>query len=483
GGQRVLVLSHRKELLEQTAAKVRAIAPDLDYGVCCAGLGRCETDRLITFASIQSCYDKAADFGPIDVVIIDEAHLVPESGGGQYQTLFWKLAKINPYLRLLGLTATPYRTDTGPLCTSKGLFNQLIYSIKTDELIRQGFLCRLVTKAASASVDASGLRRRNGEFEQGEVEALVGGEDTVRAACRELVEKTQDRRHVLVFSAGVAHGQKVAETLGSEFGCDVQFVHGKTPVVERDEACRRFVAGELKYLVNCDLFTTGFDAPNVDCVAVLRPTASQVLWTQIVGRGLRAHPDKQDCLILDFGQNAERLGLVDDANYAPQGVGVPGRAGKVCPQCATVVPVNAAACRDCNGPFTTLEQSPSEREISEHHKRELPKDATSHRVLNASYERHMKRDAPPGHPPSLKVTYQLEGQGKYSEYWCIEHPKDNPAYKKACKIWQDLASPPLPNTVDEAIEIAESGGIRPTLRIWLWQPAGRDFPQLVLREY
>lgn len=470
--RRVVVLAHRRELLEQTAAKVEEIAPSLGYGVYCAGLGRRDTGEAITFASIQSCCDKADAFGPIDVVMIDEAHLVPDKGEGQYRQFLAEARANNPGMRLLGLTATPYRTDSGPLCTGDGIFKEIVFSISTSELIEQGFLCQLTTKSAAGAIDTSGLHRRAGEFIQAEVDSLVGGADMVRAACGEIVAKTTGRRHVLVFSAGVSHGEHVAGTLRG-MGCDVEFVHGDTPRAERDNILGRFVAGDLHYLVNCDLLTTGFDAPNVDCVAVLRPTASPVLWVQMVGRGLRLHRDKTDCLVLDFGQNAVRLGPIDDVNIDKPAKGKQANRGKVCPQCSSVVASGVMVCGDCGYEFASRkrshEKTASEAPILSTSRR------TKHRVRGVEYSVHEKRWAAPNHPKTLKVAYDLDGHGEFAEYICLEHPNGY-ARRKAERWWSARSNEPAPFTAGEAAWVANSGGLAAPHELTLKHVEGEKFP-------
>jgi len=216
----------------------------------------------------------------------------------------------NPNVRLVGLTATPYRMTTGMICGPENLLNEVCYETSVRELIVQGYLCPLKTKAGRRKVDTTGLHIRGGEFIAGEVEALMDSGALVRDACAEIVDHTRDRHSVLIFAAGVAHARHVRRVLG-ELGQECGFVCGETPAAERAETLARFREGALKYLVNVNVLTTGFDAPNIDCVAMLRPTNSPGLYYQMVGRSFRLHPDKTDSLVLDFGGNILRHGPVD----------------------------------------------------------------------------------------------------------------------------------------------------------------------------
>ena len=296
---RVLVLAHVKELLEQNADKIQRLCPDLDVGVYSAGLNRRDTDHPIIVAGIQSVYKRAAELDSFDLVIVDEAHLIPPDGEGRYRTFLADAKQVNPNVRLIGLTATPYRMTTGTICGPDNLLNHVCYEVGVRELIVQGYLCPLKSKAGRHKVDTSELHLRGGEFVAGEVEALMDDDLLVRSACREIIEHTANRHSVLIFAAGVQHAlhvQRMLTGVGQECG----FVCGDTLPFERTETLERFKNSDLKYLVNVNVLTTGFDAPNIDCVVLLRPTNSPGLYYQCLGRGFRLHPSKENCLVLGF---------------------------------------------------------------------------------------------------------------------------------------------------------------------------------------
>ncbi len=175
----------------------------------------------------------------------------------------------------------------------------------------RGYLCPLITKAGRCKANTDALHVRGGEFIADEVEALMDDASLVESACAEIVERTRDRRACLIFAAGVQHGEHIVETLKASHDIECGFVTGKMSNADRDAVLQRFKSGDLKYLCNVNVLTTGFDAPHIDCVALVRPTMSPGLYYQMVGRGFRLHPDKQDCLILDFGGNVLRHGPVD----------------------------------------------------------------------------------------------------------------------------------------------------------------------------
>ena len=336
---RVLVLAHVKELLEQAVGKLDAMAPGLGVGVYSAGLGRRELEHPVTVAGIQSIWQRAGELGPVDLVIVDEAHLIPpDDGEGMYRQFLADAKLVNPLMRVIGLTATPFRMRTGMICSPEGILNHVCYEVSVGQLIERGFLSALRSKAGKVKVDMSDLKIRCGEFVASEVEQAFDTDEVVESACAEIAAETRSRRSTLIFAAGIAHGRHVVHELRERHGIECGWIDGTTPARERESTIERFRSGELRCLANVNVLTTGFDAPNVDCVALLRPTASPGLYYQMVGRGFRLAPGKEDCLVLDFGGNVMRHGPVDDLQMRdrnPNGRPAP---MKECPGCNTLVP-------------------------------------------------------------------------------------------------------------------------------------------------
>ena len=272
---RVLVLAHVKELLEQTAATIQRIDPELPVGIYSAGLGSRETDKPIIVAGIQSVYKKACELDRFDLILIDEAHLLVPDGEGMYQTFLKDAKVVNPHVRLIGLTATPYRLKSGILVGPDCLLNEICYEIGIKELIEQGFLCPLKSKSGRHKVDCNDLHVRGGEFIASEVDELINTPEHVLAACREIINQTQNRNSVLIFAASVDHAKNIQVTIETLTNGECGLVTGDTPSGERERILRRFkgevfakdlLGGEtkpLKYLANVNVLTTGFDAPNI----------------------------------------------------------------------------------------------------------------------------------------------------------------------------------------------------------------------------
>lgn len=350
---RIVMLVHVRELVEQNFKALLKVWPDAPAGIYSAGLGRRDAHHRITFASIQSVFKKAPLLGRRDIVLVDEAHLVPTAGNGMYRTLLDGLRERVPDLRVAGFTATPYRLDSGRL--DKGgdrLFDETVYSYDIAKGIDDQFLSPLISKASMTEIDVADVQRRGGEFVAGSLETAA---DKITAeAVTEMLKFGQDRKSWLIFCSGVKHAMHVRDTLRMT-GISCETITGETPAGERDRIIRDYRAGRIRALTNANVLTTGFDAPSVDMVAMLRPTLSVSLYVQIVGRGTRIAPEKTNCLILDFAGNVRRHGPVDSVTVTGRGggfddtgkVGVDEVRAKACPVCEALAALNARTCREC----------------------------------------------------------------------------------------------------------------------------------------
>ncbi|MDD4888659.1 MAG: DEAD/DEAH box helicase [Phycisphaerae bacterium] len=462
---KVIVLAHRKELLEQNADKIKALLPDMDVGLYSAGLRARDTEHDIVVAGIQSAFRHAHDFGQRNLVLIDEVHLCPHDGEGMYRTFLSDLRSANERLRMIGLTATPYRLDAGPICRPDGLFQKVCYSAPVQRLIADGYLCNLTTKPAASAADTSGLRLRSGEFIPAEAEALFSADRLVSAACTEIVEKTRDRKSVLIFCSGVNHAGLVARTIERLAGEPCGIVTGETMPILRDGTLTAFRNRQLRFLCNVDVLTTGFDSPCIDCIAILRATMSAGLFCQICGRAFRVYPAKQDALVLDFGGNIARHGPIDAIDYGrcKRTGAQPGEAPtKTCPNCGIECYAGASEC-ECGFLFPVREPNHEDKADQG----EILSKPEKWLVEEINYARHIKRKAGPEDPPTLRVDYLVrpldsdEGGNlmakTISEYVCLEH--QGYAQAKARRWWARRSIAPFPASVDDASELANRGAL------------------------
>jgi superfamily II DNA or RNA helicase len=293
-GGRVLVLAHVKELLQQAVEKLQGLLSVDMVGIYSAGLRSRDTSHPVIVAGIQSVYKRAGELGAFSVIIVDEAHLISPNEGTMYRTFIEQAKIVNPKVRIVGLTATPYRMDCGEICSEDGILNDVCYEVGVRELIVQGFLCPLKTRAGGSHPDLDGVHTRGGEYIESEMAERMDA--IVSVACEEVCALTIDRHSVLIFASSLAHGRHVQTIISDITKQEVGFVCGDSESAEREELLKRFKGGSLKFLVNMNVLTTGFDAPNVDTIVLMRATLSPGLYSQMVGRGLRIHPSKSDCI-------------------------------------------------------------------------------------------------------------------------------------------------------------------------------------------
>lgn len=292
---RVIVLAHIKELISQAADKLRKVWPAAPVGIWSAGIGKKEGHRNITVAGIQSIYKRAFEFDPWEIVIVDEAHLIPVGGEGMYRRFLDDCRKMNPLTRVIGFTATPFRLDGGHIARPEYVLNHVAYEANIGDLIGQGYLCKLRSKATAEKIDTAGVKSSKGDFIAAELEQRANTDGAVSSAVKEIVEKGVDRQAWLIFCCGVKHAYHVSVEL-EKLGVVAPVVTGDTPDDERDRIIADFDAGRVRAVVNVNCLTTGLDVTRIDLIALLRPTQSTSLYIQMVGRGFRLHPSKADCV-------------------------------------------------------------------------------------------------------------------------------------------------------------------------------------------
>ncbi|EGR3299820.1 ATP-dependent helicase [Vibrio parahaemolyticus] len=313
---RVLVLAHVKELVEQNHAKYEGYG--LKGAIFSAGLGRKETDQQVVFASVQSVVRNLDSFkNQFSLLVIDECHRVPDDKNSSYQKVITHLRELNPGIKVLGLTATPYRLGMGWIyqyhtrgqvrTEESRFFRDCIFELPIRYLLDENFLTPArMMDAPVLSYDFSQLKPANtGRYKEAEMDMVI---DNAKRATPQIVEQiiqyARERKGVMIFAATVRHAQEIHGLLPEG---ETAIVIGDTPTPERDAIIQAFKNREIKYLVNVSVLTTGFDAPHVDLIAVLRPTESVSLYQQIVGRGLRLSEGKNECLVLDYAGNSYDL--------------------------------------------------------------------------------------------------------------------------------------------------------------------------------
>ncbi|NQZ89826.1 MAG: DEAD/DEAH box helicase [Colwellia sp.] len=379
--RKILVLTHVKELVEQNHQKYESYG--VTAGIYSAGLNLKETQHQVTFASIQSAARNLDDFNePYSLIIIDECHRVnlanPDlsneqpneqskelfkdkakgkakeepkeqsqesaskpSNSNQYQQIIEKLMQVNPEVKLLGLTATPYRLGMGWIykkhyrgfmrSEEKRPFEHCIYELPIRYLIKRQYLTEPnLVDATIEHYDFSGLRANvSGEYSPTDMNHLLNKNPRVtQSIIEQVIELGHKRQGIMIFAATVEHAKEVFSYLPSKLSA---LITGATDNTERDKLIKAFKRKEIKYLVNVSVLTTGFDAPHVDMIAILRPTQSVSLYQQIIGRGLRLSDNKKDCLVIDYTGNDFDLYHPEVGEKKPNSKSQPVQV--ICPSC------------------------------------------------------------------------------------------------------------------------------------------------------
>lgn len=340
---RVLVLAHVRELVEQNYLKFQSFG--LEAGIYSAGLGRKEFSEKVIFGSIQSIARAPADFfGSFSLLVIDECHRVSVEEDTQYSQVIQRLKADNSELCILGLTATPYRLGLGWIyqynkatkilqTQEERFFKACIFDLSIRFMIQNNFLTQPIRiDSPVACYDFSSLKLTGGKFINKQVEDLLKDQKRITPLIiKNIIEMAQDRQGVMIFTSSVNHAIEIMQCLPPYIAA---LVVGDTESDDRIEIIEAFKQRKLKFLVNVSVLTTGFDAPHVDVIAILRPTESVSLYQQIIGRGLRLSPGKTDCLILDYTGQGHNLFAPEISENKPSTestmVEVP------CPACGTV---------------------------------------------------------------------------------------------------------------------------------------------------
>lgn len=406
----ILVLSHVKEIIEQDWKSIVAFTKR-DIGLYSAGLGVKEI-KQITVAGIQSAHRNTDKFRIFDFVIIDEAHTIPLSGSGMYRSFFDGIGKA----KYLGLSATLFRLGGGHIYGKDRLFSGVAYDLTSSEaftkLVKDGYICNLKTIATRIEFDTKKIKTQNGDFKVSDMSNKFDRKPVTDGAIREIINIGVNYKKWLIFAIDIEHAEHIAETLiRSDITANV--VHSKM-YDDRDAVIRGFKNGKYKALINVNVLTTGFDDPEIDLVALLRPTKSPVLHVQMIGRGLRISPNKDHCLIMDFGGNTERLGPINNVvlHVAKKGSGSGDPITKRCPNCDAIHHPAVRVCEFCGFKFQFkhgLGDSSGNAVITQKEK--------WHRVDEIHYHINQKSNK----PDTLLVVYNC-GLQLFKEWVCLDHP-------------------------------------------------------------
>lgn len=472
--QRFMLLTHVKELIQQNVEALLEIWPNAPVGIYSAGLKSRDIIHPIVYAGIQSAIKNPICFGHRDIIFIDECHLVNQDESSQYQTFLAAMKLINPQVKIIGMSATPFRMGLGYV-TDGDIFTDIIHDITSldnfNKLIHENYLAPLIPLRTRIELDVSGVGIRNAEFIPGQLQSAVDKDEITHAALKETIHAGENRKSWLIFSSGIKHAEHIADTLCS-FGIQCLAIHSKRPSDFNDQAIKGFKSGELRAIVNYSKLTTGFNHPAIDLLVDLRPTMSIPLHIQKLGRGTRPSEGKENCLVLDFARNVPRLGPINDPI-------IPRKKGekqgdppiKICDNCGAYNHASVRVCCNCGEEFQFKVKIVAKSGHAEIIKTDLPTIET-YDVQKVIYTSHNKI----GSPTSMRVTYFC-GLHMFHEWICLQH--SGMAGKVARDWWRQVHKSNPPATVSEALQIVSE--LRTPKRIKVH--VNTKYPRIMSREF
>lgn len=484
-GQRMLMLTHVKELVEQNHKALLRLWPTAPVGIFSAGLDKKEAYAPIVFGSIQSVKNSISQIGHRDMLWIDEAHLLSPNDSSMYQQVIHELRQINPYMPVVGLSATPFRMGQGRLTDvtndSEGnvrqpIFSDLVFDITGvsafNRLIDECYLSPLIPKQTHHIIDVSDVRELAGEFVQSELADCIKRQNITRKALDEAWQIAHDRKSWIVFGAGIENCETIT-TIMNEMGIGACCVHSKMKDEDRDGYITAFKAGRYRAIVSNNILTTGFDHPQVDCIIDLRPTTSVVLHVQKYGRGTRPyfHPTysfdmlrhlehrraamalggKRNCIVLDFAGNTARLGPINDPRIPKKkGKGTGEAPVKLCPECGGYNHTTARFCADCDYEFIFKTKIKSEASMAEIIKRHEEPEPEIEILDVSSMNAYLHRKE--GKTDKVRIQY-FSGIQSFN-VWLGFEPNEKGFVKHKAHEWfrQHSPSEEMPQSTVEALE-------------------------------
>lgn len=472
--QRFLLLTHCSELIKQNSEVLKYIWPNAPLGIYSAGLKKKQPFFPIVYAGIQSAIKDPARFSHRDIIFIDEAHLLSEDESSQYNTFISTMKLLNPRVKVIGMTATPFRMGMGYL-TEGTLFTDIIHDLtgvdEFNRLIADGYLSPLIPKRTKTELDVSNVGMAKGDFIGSQLQSAVDKQEITYAGLREAVELGRDRRSWLIFASGIEHAEHIASMLTS-FGIECAAVHSKQQAEYNDQAIKAFKNNSLRAISNYSKLTTGFNHPSIDLICDFRPTLSIPLHIQKLGRGTRPANGKQNCMVLDFGRNIPRLGPINDPVIPrKKGIGNGEVPVKICEACGVYNHAKVRFCTGCGNEFEFKIKIVAKAGTDEILRSDIP--VVEYFDVDRAFYVKKQKDSKPAY---IHVSYWC-GLRKFNEFVFPESAKYG---KHLFHQWwmQRHASPPPINT-DEALKFITELRCPKRIRVWV----NRKYPQVLSAEY
>lgn len=457
-GTQILGLTMTKELIQQNTEEAIRFWPNVPVGINSAGLKKRSTTHPFIYAHPLSVRNQVKALGPRHILMIDEVHNVSRNQEkAVYGKLIAALRAMVPDLVIIGLSGTMWRLDTGrldePWQGQPPMWDKVVYEYGILDGIRDGYLVPPIARLPGVTIDVTGVGTRGGEFIDSQLQQVMAQGNLTQRIADDILLKTAHLKRGPVFCVGVEAAREMREALSAR-GASAVVALGDDDK-ERDKAIAYFKQGNAKYLVNVGVATTGFNDPESDFAAIVRPTKSTGLLIQMVGRVIRTFPGKTCGYVFDYAGNFERLGCIDQIDgkkYAGPGGGKPPT--KVCPDCQTILPASKLKCA-CGHEWEKAGPELAARAIDAP---VLSIHASSEwvNVSSVHYSLHQKRDflgAPIG-KPSLCITY-ICGVATYTEYWAFESEKAGGRFLARQRWMSRSTGGVTPETAIEAMQLAD----------------------------
>lgn len=356
---RGVFLVNRVKLAAQTFEVAKGFLKKHVVSLCCSTLNSTDTSGQLVVATIDTI--SRIDFEKIDFIIADECHNVLDDGESRYSKFLDECRAQNPKLKIIGLTATPFRS-TGYIYGEDELFTRVAYQKSLSWAIENNFLVKPFMFSTKEAFDTSKIRMVGGDYNLGDLEQLAT-EEKIKQQLDDAVDKISDRNKIVWVCTGIKHAELLAELLREKTGEEVVCVHSKMSQKDQGAAIELFRDGPVRHLSFVSIFSEGYDQPSVDCVVFMRPTRSAVRYVQTCGRGLRLFPDKQNCLILDYAQVIRECGPLDDPKIREKGqtrasLDEEGKGMRFCPSCLFYHSIKDAFCPSCSHEYVVEERDP-----------------------------------------------------------------------------------------------------------------------------
>ena len=426
-------------------------------GIYSASLKQRDTKKPLIYGQIQSVHKRASEFGLVDLIIIYECDLVSPKEETMYQRFINELRNVQPNLRVVGFTATPYRLGTGCL-TELELWDEICIDLTKTErfnwFIEHGYLSPLINKRACKEIDVTNVAIKGGEFDEHDPQEAADTDELNKAVVDECIRYGADRKHWLVFASGIKHGERLCKLFNAR-GIPTVMLTGKDSETVRETEETKFRSGEYRCLINVGLYGRGWDFPALDLIAWARATQSVQLWVQGCVRGTRVFKMKEACVVLDFAGNTRRLGPVNmpiTPKPRRKGDAVVGEAPvKECPECHSYVHTRVMECPDCGYVFpppSTVKKTADTADILKRDQPDVPQ-IEEFIVVSVGYRPTVSKNG----NRYLKVTHST-GLAHFNESLFFGH--EAVFLQKKCRIWwlHRGGLLPIPASADEAAERA-----------------------------